>query len=214
LEILVFALFKEVKKKARTKKQKVAGSDSDSDSDNGTVHTAAPSFINRTDSSVAPSRAARSSQQSHSQTMRSVNSQALLDVADDDYEMASTVAPSSSRVVSVNSQGLRNADSEMASTVAPSAGKYVASVIPDSQPTEPMSAQRFDVFRNRLNVVREKFNLERGDTPSVTFQELMETINVNDDEFTSTEVTNQLQIMSDENMSVWWQPEQQTVLFF
>jgi hypothetical protein len=32
--------------------------------------------------------------------------------------------------------------------------------------------------------------------------------------FSSPEVVGQLQVMSDDNMSLWWQPESQQVLFY
>jgi hypothetical protein len=32
--------------------------------------------------------------------------------------------------------------------------------------------------------------------------------------FSEAEVLKQLQFMSDENMSIWWQPENDSVLFF
>jgi hypothetical protein len=40
---------------------------------------------------------------------------------------------------------------------------------------------------------------------------------INDDvaePFSEAEVLKQLQFMSDENMSIWWQPENDSVLFF
>lgn len=49
----------------------------------------------------------------------------------------------------------------------------------------------------------------------MTFAEVMEKINVSLTEpFTEGEVLKQLQFMSDENMSIWWQPENDSVLFF
>jgi hypothetical protein len=51
----------------------------------------------------------------------------------------------------------------------------------------------------------------------VSLEEILEMINdtvTESDHFSSLEIVGQLQIMSDDNMSLWWQPESQQVLFY
>ena len=74
---------------------------------------------------------------------------------------------------------------------------------------------RFDIFRSNLNNIRTHYQAERGDSPSVSFHEIMQLINSGSHApFSAAEVLKQIQLMSDANMSVWWQPEQETLLFF
>jgi hypothetical protein len=76
---------------------------------------------------------------------------------------------------------------------------------------------RFDYFRARLNAILQKYTAERGETPTVTLAEIMDDINAtvpSSEHFTQPEVVAQLQVMSDDNMSLWWQPDSQQVLFY
>lgn len=77
-----------------------------------------------------------------------------------------------------------------------------------------MSLARFELFRSRLAAIRTKYTAERNESPTVTVPEIMEMINEGEDGFTLAEVLRQLEVMSDENMSLWYQPENNAVLFF
>lgn len=78
-----------------------------------------------------------------------------------------------------------------------------------------MSEERFDLFRESLNLIRSYYKDERGDSPTVSFPEIMDKINNNiNPPFNEKQVLNQLEIMSNENMALWWQPENNSVLFF
>ena len=77
-----------------------------------------------------------------------------------------------------------------------------------------MSLARFELFRSRLAAIRTKYTAERNESPTVTVPEIMDMINEGEDGFTLPEVLRQLEVMSDENMSLWYQPENNAVLFF
>jgi hypothetical protein len=71
---------------------------------------------------------------------------------------------------------------------------------------------RLDKFMEVLNEAKNYFVSERGESPTVSFQELVQQITIED--FSPEEILNQIQTMSDENMSVWYQPENESLLFF
>lgn len=76
------------------------------------------------------------------------------------------------------------------------------------------TCSRFEVFRERLNEIRVIFTTERGESPMVSMSEVMEQINdgVGED-FTVREVRAQIVVMSEMNMAVWWQPENESIMF-
>ncbi|KAJ3305034.1 MCM DNA helicase complex subunit [Kappamyces sp. JEL0829] len=197
-EILVFALFKEVKSKKREKRQKTVGDeDSGESDDDSTVH--AKSFASRTTASrqTETTRSGVSSRTGAGSEGTSRGGMSALIGA------ASTVSISGMDVDSQNTGG----PSQSSQTAVPASSAGLT----------PMSSDRFDLFRECLSKVRNHYVGDRGDSPSVQFGEIMEMINLGlaeSQHFSPQEVLRQLELMSDENMSIWWQPEVAQVLFF
>ncbi|KAJ3260941.1 MCM DNA helicase complex subunit [Boothiomyces macroporosus] len=180
-EILVFALFKEVKPKRREKKQKV-GDGSDSDSDDGTIY------------------------ERQSLVSRSTNSRAT---------KPSLVVSSHSKESSRHLSSLIDPDiSDVTSSVPKNVTEQEEMAVdPDSYQTAIPSRDRIDLFRKQLNAIRSHFNnLGRE---SITFDEIMERVNVNNNEemFSPEQVESLITDMSEQNMGVWYMPENGTVMF-
>lgn len=123
-EILIFALFKEVKKKTRTKKQKLEHSDSEDDDSDDTIQTAAAnsSFIARHGTSEAPSSSRMSRKTEQNSTQSKVTDQlSYLDMQTDVTELE----PSPAISVATTAQQSRR-----------------QSPVPDSQPLLEMTEER------------------------------------------------------------------------
>lgn len=76
---------------------------------------------------------------------------------------------------------------------------------------------RFDAFKSALNNVKDHFVEERGDSPSLLMSEIIQLINrgiPDSDVFSDGEVIKQIKIMSDDNQGLWYQEDNDSVMFF
>ncbi len=175
-ELLVFALFKEVKPKKREKKAKTGNSDSE-ESDGDTAQISAPSLIQRSSINPATLPTSINANLSRSNMSEGYSSQTLTGgLASDILEYESVVS-------------------------APKMQK------------QAMHPDRTKLFRMQLNNVRSMFS-SRGESPTLTFDEVFDNINTNvEEKFTRVECNIALEEMSNSNM-LWWQSDLDSIIFY
>ncbi|KAJ3019563.1 MCM DNA helicase complex subunit [Thoreauomyces humboldtii] len=188
VEILKFALYKEVKSKKRAKRVKVAAAtsdsdSSDSDSDDGTYGSRA-----------APRR----------------TSQAARKAVDAAADRMSTLT------VDEGSNEVMEEDEPMEHSGTHSLGGLVGTLesSQSSTPAGPMDSARFDIFRQGLHAVRQELE-SAGAEALVMVPDLVTRLNEGmpgDGQFDAPEVQGALRVMSEQN-TLWYQEEQEMVVF-
>ncbi|KAK6098174.1 hypothetical protein BDV3_004456 [Batrachochytrium dendrobatidis] len=220
-EILIFALFKEVKPKIREKRAKTthgADDSSDDDSDTNTMETRpVSSLVTRRGARSTAGTAVTTDQSSVVGTAyASLNGQAmqssaggssrineLLDAADSDMMVDESVD------VSQSSAGAHTGSGFASGTTA--ASNVLLTQLP---------VARFDQIRNQLRQVRQRHqsSQQQDDTiqPEISIIDIMDQINqsvVGSQQVDMSELLSVVTRMSDENMGVWYQSDTQTVMF-
>eukprot|EP00842_Homolaphlyctis_polyrhiza_P004216 jgi/Hompol1/4796/HPOL_001845-RA len=206
-ELLVFALFKEVKPKKREKRQKTVN---DSDSDDDTVvdeeHHSQPSLVRRHGSSVAPSAVTDSR----------------------DATNASTAAGRSTRSSGHTSSRISELiDRDMSTDPSIAAGNPSQDLEPDNeqlkmlsssskQSAPQLSVARVNLFREKLKLVREHQLKTQSDDSSMFITALLDQVNGRtpaSQHFDLDEARAVVQSMSDDNMGLWYQEDVESVMF-
>ncbi|KAI8922726.1 MCM2/3/5 family-domain-containing protein [Entophlyctis helioformis] len=218
-ELLVFALFKEVKPKKRQKRVKTThGSESDDEDDEDTAagglratvaapadpNTAAPAAETPSvDGSVLLRRRGAGSAVTTAVTQSgrstAANSSRLGELIDTDY---SQEAGSSMVLDSSASSSVGVTDPDVGSSFSGAMAR--------------LSPARFDQFRRQLTMVRQRCQTEQPDNVEVTMGTIMSMINTGlegNDVFNVGQVRGSLKSMSDDNMGVWLQDDGDVVMF-
>ncbi|TPX72782.1 hypothetical protein SpCBS45565_g00095 [Spizellomyces sp. 'palustris'] len=217
VEILKFALYKEVKSKKRSKKPRTVrekeasdpSDDSDSDASDGEYKSA----------SATPRKTARNAKKAVEATTAKMSDLNLTGGETSEYphdpeRQSGRSARSSRKSIPASSQGAISDLLEM-DDAQPS-----AMVLDDESPgasgssTSPLDPERFDRFRQGLHAIRQAMEVSGGDG-TVMVHDIVERLNARlpgSQQFEVVEVQEALRTMSQQN-TVWYQEEQETVVF-
>nr|KAJ3422888.1 MCM DNA helicase complex subunit [Polyrhizophydium stewartii] len=206
-ELLVYALFKEVKAKKRQKRAKVLhADDDDSDSDETVTNEQADVLTNRRTARSSVAGSVTGASASHSTGQSTTHAR-------------SSVAGSSR--ISALVEATLSADTsamtldEQASS-APADSQSVASLLASGTPLPKLSVARFDLLRSQLFAIRQRHVDDNIDSQSMMLSDVMDEINMGlpgSQHFDLPEVVSAVKTMSDQNMNVWFQEETESLMF-